>query len=265
MQLLSINDLSFSYHDQTVIDHVSLTIQEGEIFTLIGSNGCGKSTLLRLVSGLIDQQYDKNKILINDRPLASYQRKELARQIAVLPQGRNIPDISVQRLVEHGRFPYLDLSRRLTEKDKSTIENVLHTLKLNHIKDKNLQALSGGERQRAYVALTIAQDTPLILFDEPTTYLDINYQFDLLDTIQMLNRSYHKTIFMVLHDLNLALKYSDRIGVMDQGKLLFTGTPKELISTDLLADIFEVTCTEIIVDGKSEYIIRRTIRNNESN
>ena len=254
--LITVHDLSFSYAESVVNDSISLDIKSGEIFTLIGPNGCGKSTLLRLICGLIEQPYSSDRIEILKKRLTEYNRKELARTISMLPQSRNIPNINVERLVEHGRFPYLDLSRKLRSTDRDIIVSSLKSMKLYDMKDKVLPELSGGERQRTYLALTLAQDTPIVFLDEPTTYLDVNRQYELMNTIQELNTIHHKTIVMVLHDLTLALKYSDRIAVMQAGRIVFCGTPLELTSSHITETVFGVQCLPLDIDGSIEYVIR---------
>ncbi len=249
--ILSICNLDYSYGTKEILHGVSLQISEGEICTIIGPNGCGKSTLLKAAS-----EYSGNDcITLMNRKLTKYQRKELAKTVSVLPQSRNIPNITVKRLVEHGRFPYLDISRHLNARDNAIIDNAIETMNLTALSYSPLTKLSGGERQRAYIAMTLAQDTPLIYMDEPTTYLDINYQYELLNTIKELNINHKKTILMVLHDIGMALKYSHHIIVMSDGCIVFDGTPIELAKSDIFSQVFKINCHEVIVNDTIEYVI----------
>lgn len=258
MSVLSVKDLNLSFNGKKILDNVNLTLNRGEIMTIIGPNGCGKSTLLSATAGLCDIDAKiQGEILINNKNLKEYRRKELAITLSVLPQGRSIPSISVRRLVEHGRFPHLDISRHMTSNDKKIVDEALALTNMQKYSEANLSKLSGGERQRAYISMTLAQDTPLMYMDEPATYLDINYRYELLDIIKMLNETKDKTILMVLHDIDLALKYSHRIAVMNAGQIKMCATPKEVAASGIIEEIFGVKCIPVELDGNTEYILTR--------
>jgi iron complex transport system ATP-binding protein len=253
--MIETQQLDFSYSEKKILNHILLSIHEGEIFTIIGPNGCGKSTLLSLIAGLIDAPYNKQSITIDQKPLTSYRRKDLAKKISILPQSQHVPNISILQLVEHGRYPYLDLTKQLHAKDHEIIKKALQTMHLDDLKDKLLSQLSGGERQRAYIALSLAQDTPILFMDEPTTYFDVYQQFEFMEIMKALNHEHNKTIVMVLHDLELALKYSHRIAVMNKGQLIGIGTPQEILQSGVISNVFHIQCHPIQLHNATEYII----------
>ena len=211
-EVLSLSHVAAGYGGTPVLQDVSLSVKQGEILTLAGPNGCGKSTLL----------------------------KTAARLLPCMPQTRNVPAITVEGLVLHGRFPYLGLSRRMGKKDREAVEEAMALAGILELRSRDLRELSGGERQKAYLAMVIAQDTQVVFLDEPTTYLDIGRQFEILELIRKLNRQ-GKTIVMVLHDLAHALTYSHRIAVMEKGSLLQVGEPQVLFESRVLDRVFGVT------------------------
>lgn len=250
--MIQIDHLSYAYGVHQVLHDINLTIHDNEVFTIIGPNGCGKSTLLKLISGIYGM--DHSNILIQNKALSNYKRNELAKTISFLPQDRPIPPISVMQLVEHGRSPHLGLAGRLSDNDQTMIQDALaHAGISTEMAQTVLTDISGGERQRAYIAMLMAQDTGIMYLDEPTTYLDINYQFEILDMIQHL-KSRQKTVIMVLHDIGLAFQYSDRIALMHEGRILFTGTPENVLHTGLLEEVFRIRCTTVTVDNTRHYL-----------
>ena len=256
--LIEVSGLNFRYGTEEILHAISLSVESGEIMSVIGPNGCGKSTLLSAIASLNDRFSDvTGTIKISGKKLSAYNRKELARTISVLPQGRDVPSITVRHLAEHGRFPHLDMSRHLTAHDNEIVEHALEITGMTEFAGKNLMSLSGGERQRAYIAMTLAQDTPIILMDEPTTYLDINYRYELMDIIENLREKYAKTIITVLHDIDLALKYSSRILIMAEGSIIDYGTPADIISRKSIDRVFKIHCESVTIDGHAEYIISR--------
>jgi len=200
--MLELIKVSSGYNGQDTIRDVSLTFQPGMIYTVVGRNGCGKSTLLKTCAGLL--QPSGGSILLDAQALGSYVPVERARRISYLSQTRNTPGISVERLVEHGRYPRLAPPRRLSAGDRMAVENAMELMQIANLRRKNMQELSGGEQQRVYLAMQLSQDASVLLLDEPTTYMDIDYQLSLLALLHQL-KARGKTIILVLHDLQQAL------------------------------------------------------------
>ena len=249
--MIEIKDLQTGFSAKTVSRSLSLKIENGSFVCLIGPNGCGKTTLLRTIAGLLPAK--KGDIFINGKSLRQYSSKELARNIAYLPQVREIPDITVDTLVSHGRFPYLGFSRKLGRTDHEKIKDALELSNAGRFAEKRLKELSGGERQQAYLAMTIAQDTPILLLDEPGTYLDISNRFSVMETALKLNRK-GITVLMTLHDLSEAMWFSPMVCLMDTcGSLRFSGTPQALYDSGLLQEIFDVSVAK--TDFKKSYYV----------
>ncbi len=249
--MIEIKDLQTGFSAKTVSRSLSLKIESGSFVCLIGPNGCGKTTLLRTIAGLLPAK--KGDIFINGKSLRQYSSKELARNIAYLPQVREIPDITVDTLVSHGRFPYLGFSRKLGRTDHEKIKDALELSNAGRFAEKRLKELSGGERQQAYLAMTIAQDTPILLLDEPGTYLDISNRFSVMETALKLNRK-GITVLMTLHDLSEAMWFSPMVCLMDTcGSLRFSGTPQALYDSGLLQEIFDVSVAK--TDFKKSYYV----------
>ena len=240
--MINIESVYFSYKDSMTLQEVNLHVKEGDFLAVIGPNGCGKSTLLRHMNGSL--RPIKGKVEICGQDIQSYDIKDLARHVATLPQSRRVPEVTVQELVEYGRFPYLSFPHRLKKDDRQEVEEALELSHMTEFRDKMVTELSGGERQRAYIAMLLAQDTPIILMDEPTTYLDPSRQFEMMSLAQNLNQM-GKTIVMVLHDLNLALSRCRRIAVMDKGRIVAVGTPSDIIEAGIIRQVFHVDCVEI--------------------
>lgn len=235
--MIECKNICAGYRNVTILHDLTFTIPTGGLVSIIGPNGCGKTTLLRTMAKQIPPQ--SGTVLYDGVDIATISRKDLARTAAFLPQVRPIPSISVQALVSHGRFPHLGFSRTLRPEDRIAVQRAMEQTGITPWANRSLDSLSGGERQRVYLAMALAQETDIIFLDEPTTYLDLHYQFDLLELLQQLQRS-GKTIVMVLHDLSSALRYSTQVVLMDQGQLLFSDSPQALRSTDLLAQTFHV-------------------------
>lgn len=236
--MFELQHVAVGYDAQPVLQDVSFTAQDGQITALVGTNGCGKTTLLKAIARQLPLQ--QGQILLQGRSIQSYERKEFARAAAFMPQVRNIPEITVRGLVSHGRFPYLGLSRQMTTKDRAAVEKAMQVTGVARWADRDLRELSGGERQRVYLAMALAQGGDTILLDEPTTYLDVAAQFELLELLQGL-AGQGKAVLLVLHDLAQALQYSDRVAVLAQGKLAAFDTPANLFSSRILDGIFGVT------------------------
>lgn len=236
---LETKDLSINYGEKSALRDVSIKIKKGEIVTIIGPNGSGKSTLLKSLSRCIKP--NKGKIALNGVDIVKLQNKKIAQEMSILPQVKNVSsDITVENLVSYGRYPHLKFGKRLSKKDKEIVTWSIEKTGLAEYKERFINTLSGGERQRAWIAMALAQKPNILLLDEPTTYLDISYQLEVLELIKDLNLSLDLTVVMVLHDLNQAARYSDYIYVLNQGEVCHHGKPENIIKTSLLKDIFRI-------------------------
>lgn len=243
---LETKSLTLGYGHKTVIDALDLQIHEGKISVLIGSNGCGKSTLLRSLARLIKPE--DGTVLLDGKQLAQWSTKELAKQLAILPQGPIAPEgLTVRQLVEQGRYPHQGLLTPKSAQDEWMINQALEATQLTLHAQRAVDSLSGGQRQRAWIAMALAQDTPILLLDEPTTYLDMTHQIEILDLLFELNRQAGRTIVMVLHDLNLACRYADHIIALRDQRIYAQGKPEEVISAAVVKAVFDLDC-EVIRD-----------------
>ncbi len=251
--MIELREVCFSYYLSPVLEKVSARFEAGKLCALVGPNGCGKTTLLRLMGRLRRPQSGELRLM--DRAYDAYGRKEFAKTLALLPQTRPVPAISVRDFVSHGRFPYQDLSRRLSTEDEEKIETALRATDTLRLASRALTELSGGERQRAYLALLLAQDTACVLLDEPTTYLDISSQFAVMELLKKMRDS-GKCVVAVLHDLPLALRFCDEVFVMSDGRINASGTPAQIVGSGALDRVFNVRCEITEHMGNMEYIIR---------
>ena len=237
--MLHVRDLTVSYGAATIIDGLVLDVPRGGVTTIVGPNGCGKSTLLRAVAGLIPRE--RGEVVLDGRNAAEMKRREIARTLAVLPQTPVAPDgLTVRDLVGRGRHPHQTWLRQASEKDSAMVDEVMELTQVSEFAERPLERLSGGQRQRAWIAMVLAQDTPLVLLDEPTTYLDLSHSVELLALIRRLADDMGRTVVMVLHDLNLAARFSDQLVVMKGGEVQAAGTPAEVVSEQLLAEVFSL-------------------------
>lgn len=231
--------ITIAYDDKTVIQNLSTKITDGKITTIIGANGCGKSTLLKALTRI--QAVKAGQILIDGRAITDLPTKEIAKQIALLPQVLEATeDITVYELVSYGRFPHQSYFGQLSDIDKAKIKRAMEMTKITNLANKKIDALSGGQRQRVWIAMALAQDTDTIFLDEPTTYLDMNHQLEILELLKKLNQETKKTIIMVLHDLNLSTRFSDDLIAMKNGAICYHGQVEEVMTTDILRDIFSI-------------------------
>ena len=237
---MEIKNVTFSYDNVTNrLKSVSSEIEIGKITTIIGPNGCGKSTLLSVMSR--NHAPSSGEVILDGKAISEYKPKELARKLAVVHQQNEAPaDITVEKLISFGRMPYKNIFSPQTDEDREAIERALVCTNLQSKRDKPIYALSGGERQRVWIAMTLAQNTPMLFLDEPTTYLDIYYQIEILELVKELNEVYGLTIVMVLHDINQAIRYSDHIIVMKDGEIVTKGNPNDVITEEMVKAIYGV-------------------------
>lgn len=238
--MIKISGLQAGYDGKTVLEELFLHIPAGQITCVIGPNGCGKSTLLKCLAKQLP--FARGEISIAHQNIQDYSAKRFAQTVTYLKQARDIPTIGVHALVMHGRFPYLGYPRRVRECDKQVVQQVMQEVGVWHLRQKMLHELSGGERQKVYLAMALAQDTDIVLLDEPTTFLDIHYQLEFLELIAQLQKR-GKTIVVILHDLQQALNLTQHVVLMNQGRIVFAGTPSALLETDHLDRTFQVEVT----------------------
>lgn len=233
---LHTENLSAGYGNRTVLDALSLTLPSGKITALLGPNGSGKSTLLNCISRQITPK--TGAVLLDNQPITALSSRQLARHLSLLPQHHLIPEgIRVQELVAYGRNPWLSLWGRLSAADNAHVNAALEKTQMCHLAQHRLTELSGGQRQRAFIAMVLAQDTPIVLLDEPTTYMDINRQVELMKLMGEL-KAQGKTVITVLHDLNQASRYCDHLVVLEQGRVMAQGTPEMVMQPELLKAVF---------------------------
>ena len=219
------------YDKKVIIDGIDVTIPSNKISVIIGSNGCGKSTLLKSLARLIKPI--SGDVVIDGKKVTSNPPKELALVLGLLPQSPVVPEgITVWDLVSRGRFPYQTFLKGMSKEDFEAVEEALEIMGVSELANRCVDELSGGQRQRVWIAMALAQQTDILLLDEPTTYLDIAYQVEILDLLTDLNRKRNTTIVMVLHDINLSARYADYIFALRKGKLIKQGSPDEVITSE---------------------------------
>ena len=258
--MLELQGISGGYDGLPLLDNINLRFEAGSLVGVIGPIGCGKSTLLRIMARLL-QPYS-GRLLLGGRDVSGISRLEYARQVSFLPQMRSVPNMTVQALALHGRHPYLSYPRRYRAGDHRAVEQALELTGAARYRHRNVASLSGGERQKAYLAMMVAQDTGLLLMDEPTTYLDIHHQFEILELARSLARQ-GRLVVMVLHDLNLALQYADQIVVMQNGAVRACQDPEGICRAGLVDEVFEIE-TQVIAAGRGRQLLfepRATPRN----
>ncbi len=245
--MIELKNVSAGYGKNTVLTDISVTFEKGRLTSVIGVNGCGKSTLLKAILGMIP--LSGGETLIDGFALGNMTRNEIARKAAYLPQGKNTPDMTVEQMVLHGRFPHLSYPRRYTKHDREIAFAAMEQLGITEYARKSLHALSGGMRQNAYIAMALAQSTDYILLDEPTTYLDISHQLELMKTLQSLANN-GKGIISVMHDLPMALTFSDKIVLLSGGRVISNDEPEQVCMQKTIDSVFGVVI-ERSADGRT--------------
>ncbi|MFF2877042.1 ABC transporter ATP-binding protein [Gottfriedia sp. NPDC057991] len=233
-------NITIKYDNRVISRNLSVQIPDGSFTVIVGPNGCGKSTLLRTLSNLLKPS--EGQILLDGKAITSYKSKEVARKLGLLPQSSTAPDgITVANLVAHGRYPYQSLIRQWTDEDEAAVMSAMELTNTSDLSHRYVDELSGGQRQRVWVAMVLAQQTPMLLLDEPTTYLDIAHQIELLELFKDLNQQ-GNTLVAVLHDLNHAARYADNIIAMKDGQVIAQGDPREIITAKLVEEVFGLKC-----------------------
>lgn len=249
--MIEVRNIRFAYREKLVLRDVSIRFGKNELCGIVGPNGCGKTTLLRLLARL--EQAKSGEILFENRLYSAYPRREFAQRVAFMPQTRPAPEMEVQEFVAHGRYPYRDFLQKGTPQDEAIVRRAMQTTGSEQHARSDLRELSGGERQRVYIAQLLAQETPVALMDEPTTYLDIGAQFSVMKMAQQM-RDDGKCVVVVLHDLALAMQYCDRIVVMDGGTICADDLPENLADSDIWQRVFGVQCRSVCLEGRQKYL-----------
>lgn len=233
--------LTLGYDKKIVAENLTVAIPDGELTVIIGPNACGKSTLLRTLSRLVSPL--KGQVLLDGNAIAHYATKEVARRLGLLPQSSNAPaGISVSELVARGRYPHQPLFGRWRQEDEMAVQQAMQATGVADLAQQQVDTLSGGQRQRVWIAMVLAQQTPLLLLDEPTTWLDIAHQIELLELMQDLNQQHGRTLVVVLHDLNQACRYASHLIAMRDGKIIAEGKPAEIVTPELIEAIYGLRC-----------------------
>lgn len=236
---LNSQNLTLTYENKIVVDRLSVCIPEARITVLVGGNGCGKSTLLKSFARLLKPA--QGVVLLNGKDIQKQPTSQVARELAILPQSPVAPEgLSVYQLVRLGRYPHQSWLHQWSHEDEDVVETALRQTELTEIKDRSVDSLSGGQRQRAWIAMTLAQNTDILLLDEPTTYLDLAHQIEVLDLLYELNRTKKKTIVMVLHDLNLACRYADNIIAIVNKNIYAQGAPDTVLNEEMVRTVFQL-------------------------
>lgn len=250
---MEIKHLFFSYGKNMVIKDLNLKIEKGKITTLLGANGCGKSTLFKLITRV--EKPKMGLITLDGKNIKNIDRKEFAKKVAIVRQKNQISgDIRVKELISYGRNPYLGFMQKPNQEDKVKIDQAIEVCGLDKIRNEKVNSLSGGQVQRAWIAMAIAQDSEILLLDEPTTYLDIKYQVEILKLVKDLNKNLGKTIIMVLHDINQSIEYSDTIVGMMKGQIEFRGKADEVLTGEKISKIYDTKLKIIDIENK-KYVL----------
>ena len=237
MAVLTAEDLTLQYEQRRVVQGLSVEIPESKVTMIVGANACGKSTLLRGLSRLLKPC--NGTVTLDGKDIHSRPARELARTLGLLPQHPSAPDgISVRDLVGRGRYPHQGFFRSWTDADEAAVQRALEATATLELAGRNVDELSGGQRQRAWIAMALAQETEVLLLDEPTTYLDLAHQVEVLDLVTDLNRRHGTTVVIVLHDLNLAARYADHVIAMKSGSIIAEGPATDVVTEQLVLDVF---------------------------
>lgn len=251
--MIELKNLRAGYPGRPVLEDVSLDFRPGEVLAILGPNGCGKSTLLRTANGLLAK--NGGEVLLDGVPLERLSAKEVAQKVAYLPQSRSVANITAGRMVLHGRFPYLSYPRRYRREDHEMVKQALEWVGASELASRPLPELSGGQRQKVYLAMALAQDTETVLMDEPTTYLDVGCQLEVMALARRLAEE-GRAVVMVLHDLSLALRFAHRAALLYEGRVRQLGTPEELFEGRALEEVMGVALGRVETEDGWRYFYR---------
>ncbi|MFJ5771725.1 ABC transporter ATP-binding protein [Psychrobacillus sp. NPDC093180] len=247
--VLRVEELCSGYEKQTVFTNLSTSIQEGKITTIIGPNGCGKSTLLKTIGRILKQT--SGNVYLQEQNMQAISTKEIAKQLALLSQNPEAPaQLKVEELISYGRYPHRKNVGTLSKKDIEVIEWAMEVTKTTQFRKREISQLSGGQRQKVWLAMALAQETDILLLDEPTTYLDMAHQLEMLKIVDDLNKKHQCTIVMVLHDINHAARFSDELIAMKDGEIITVGTPSEILTKDVMKRVFQIDA-KIMIDEEN--------------
>lgn len=246
---MEVKNLSFSYGKNKILRDVSFAIEEGEITTIMGANGCGKSTLFSLMTKNLYPR--KGNIFLGGKNIQNLGLKDFAKKVSIVHQyNTSSDDITVERLVSYGRTPHMKMMQGKSEEDDRLVEWAMEVTNITKYRDREVGKLSGGQRQRVWIAMALAQNTKILFLDEPTTYLDIRYQVEILELVKKLNREFGITIIMVLHDINQAIYFSDKVIGLKGGLVEILGKPNDVITTESIETLYGIRLDVTKIDGQ---------------
>lgn len=246
---LTTTHLNISYEKNIIVENFNIAIPQGKITALVGANGSGKSTILKTLARIMSPS--AGSVLLDGKSIHKQSTKEVAKQLAILPQNPTAPDgLTVSELVSYGRFPYQKGFGSLTREDRSVIEWAIESTGMSEFTNRPIDQLSGGQRQRGWIAMALAQQTDILFLDEPTTFLDMAHQLEVLELLQKLNTSSGRTIIMVVHDLNHASRYAHHMIAIKKGQVVGEGSPQEVMTKEILREVFNIEA-DIIMDPRS--------------
>lgn len=247
--MINTESLRIGYHEKIIVDDLDLSIKQGEITALVGANGSGKSTILKGMARLLKPE--SGHVYLNGESIFKQKTHEVAKQLAILPQNPTAPEgLTVAELVAYGRFPHQKGMGSLNKTDKKMISWAVDITGMRQYANRAVDHLSGGQRQKAWIAMALAQDAKMMFLDEPTTFLDMAHQLEVLQLLERLNKEEKRTIIMVVHDLNHASRYAEEMIAIKQGEIVYSGNPKQVMNQEMLETVFGVKC-DIIEDSRT--------------
>ena len=250
---MEVRNLSFAYGKNRVLKDISFRIKEGDITTIMGANGCGKTTLFSLMTRNLYPR--RGDIFLKGKNIQNLGLKEFARRVSIVHQyNTSSDDITVERLVSFGRTPHMKMMQGRSEEDERLIRWAMEVTNVGKYRDREISRLSGGQRQRVWIAMALAQNTKILFLDEPTTYLDIRYQIEILELVKKLNREFGITIIMVLHDINQAIYFSDCVIGLKDGLVEMEGNPQELITRESIRSLYGIEL-DVTVIGEKKFVL----------